>query len=400
MSEANSRLVKVGNAVLILVFLGLLWTPLCARYFSWGGGAQLQEKRTLAARPVLAWATLAQWPAAFDRYYADRFGLRDWLVQAHSNLEWKALGVSPTDRVCFGRNDWLFYAAENEIEDYQGTHLLTPEELSRWQALLEGKQAWLQARGIRYLFVVPPNKGAIYPEFLPSWVKRAPDATTPLDQLGAHLRAHSRVEILDLRQALLEAKKERAVYAPNDLHWTDYGGFVGYRQICRRLQQWFPDLRPLQIGDYHSVQFDYPGDLCLMLGMTRGPAPWELLLPRVPGAQATACAAPSFGTLPPMMFANPPEAFENPKGRRRLLVFRDSFMNHAPMVSLAENFRHSVFIEVWPGPDFQALRSMVEQERPDVVVEECLERKLRYVNVIPDHPEFVLARSAESKVLR
>jgi hypothetical protein len=137
-----------------------------------------------------------------------------------------------------------------------------------------------------------------------------------------------------------------------------------------------------------------------MLGMTRGPAPWELLLPRVPGAQATACAAPSFGTLPPMMFANPPEAFENPKGRRRLLVFRDSFMNHAPMVSLAENFRHSVFIEVWPGPDFQALRSMVEQERPDVVVEECLERKLRYVNVIPDHPEFVLARSAESKVLR
>jgi len=71
---------------------------------------------------------------------------------------------------------------------------------------------------------------------------------TLLDQLLAHLRKHSRVEVLDLRAPLREASRREEVYFPLDTHWNDRGALEAYRAVCGRLKAWFPEIEPLGSG--------------------------------------------------------------------------------------------------------------------------------------------------------
>ena len=59
-------------------------------------------------------------------------------------------------------NGWIFYIAKESLET------TTDKELHQWKVLLEKRQQWLARRNIFYLFLIIPNKGTIYPEFMPA----------------------------------------------------------------------------------------------------------------------------------------------------------------------------------------------------------------------------------------
>jgi len=61
----------------------------------------------------------------------------------------------------------------------------------------------------------------------------------------------------------------------------------------------------------------------------------------------------------------------------RLLMFHDSFAAHCLRDYLAEHFGRCVFLSM--KSDFESLRLMVRQERPQVVIEEWVERTVRQV---------------------
>src|SRR5205823_146236 len=139
-------------------------------------------------------------------------------------------------------------------------------ELTDWQQLLETRRDWLSRRGIKYLFVIPPDKHSIYPEYLPKWLaKRA--SQTKLDQFFAHMKAHSSVPVVDLRPPLEHAKKTTGVYLCTDSHWNTFGGFVGYRSTILALANQMPGLEPLLYEAFDWKAKPTPGgDLANMLG--------------------------------------------------------------------------------------------------------------------------------------
>jgi len=261
--------------------------------------------------------------------------------------------------------------------------------------VLEGKQAWLAAQGIAYLFVVAPNKESIYAEWLPSHLQR-PGAVTLLDQLVAHLREHSRVEILDLRPPLREASRQAEVYFPLDTHWNDRGALGAYRAVCGRLKAWFPEIEPLGIDDFRVWRGAGFCDLCPMVGWHGVTRDSEFLLP-VPrlAARPAPLVLPSGYPWPPEHPSRKPLATERSGRTGRLLMFHDSFAAHCLRDYLAEHFGRCVFLSM--KPDFQALELMVRQERPQVVIEEWVERTVRQVPA--PHPAWTAARR-ETGVLR
>jgi len=371
----NTSIHKITNVIMVLIFIGLIGGPFVGYIFGWGVLSDLGEKRDLTQRPRLGTDSIKTIPEKFETYYKDHFGFRNRLIKGHNLLKYKFLKGGSFGKLLLGENDWLYLNKARMVEDYLGLSPFTSEELERWKTALERRQSWLAERGIRYLFVVAPNKAVIYPENLPDNIRKN-KGRTKMEQLFDYLAENSDVEFLDLRPALLKAKETALIYHRHDSHWTDMGAYVVYKEICNRL----PDIQPWPLENFTITRKKEATDLSMLLGLgDELSRECEYLIPRVPRK-----ASPVKVTLPPkypwprdvLLGNNYTLALENKDGGGRLLFFHDSFSVRGGLRELlGEHFAQSKFIAY--KPDMRCLELLVEQEPPDIVIDELVERKLR-----------------------
>jgi hypothetical protein len=355
--------------LLIAVFLAVITLPLLARALPLDTAFALTENRKPAPFPAISlkgWV-LVTFPRRFEKYWNDSFGFRRLLIRWHSFGK-IALGVSPSPKALIGKSGYLFYTHERSLEYFRGVTPFTPAELERWQQELERREAWLRARGIRFLVLVAPNKETIYPEFMPDVYRRTrPDSR--LDQLLEHLRRRrSPVEVLDLREPLRLAKARERIYHRTDTHWNDAGAYIAYGEILRRLHPWFPEVSAEPRPAERAVRVKSGGDLARLLALEdRFPEESIDMAPRQPRrARPVAFAAPA-GVSNPEDFS----AFEcDGCGGPRVIMYQDSFnTNLAPFLS--EHFSRIVY-----GANSRLLPELFERERPALFLHELVERVL------------------------
>ena len=390
MPTSSSPTKRFGSTALAVMFVVALWLPLAGLLGRWNGIVDIEEKRRPAPPPKWGVDPVRSWPGKFSDYFVDHFGLRKDLLYLHNLCRVGLFGVSSSERVILGKSNWLFYTGSDLIDDFQGLTPFDATELNRWRDVIEGRQAWLEARGIQYLFVVVPNKVTIYPEYLPDCYHRK-GSVTHADQLASHFTGRPDINYLDLRPVLSQAKRRRLVYYPYESHWNHYGAFLGYREIGERLKRGFPDIMPFTLDDY-DVETGEGRTLCHMLGIRDRdwePNPVEYMELRDTKARRVAVTVPDACRSQ----HGPPVAFEKPDTPRRLLVFHDSFLLEVPMAAVSEHFGRSVWLWLNLDLDFERLKLMVEQEQPDVVIEERIERFLKFVP--QDHAAFAEARAAK-----
>lgn len=355
----------IEDRLLIGLFLVALAAPLIAMAIIPGQSTSSDEYRTLASRPPLPQTLreLAKFPGRFGLYFNDHFGFRRPLVRLQALVRVKGLGVSVTPQVIVGKDGWLFLdpAYDPSLSQSRSDKPFTGEQLARWQQALQVRHDWLAQRGIRYLFVIAPEKQSVYPEYLPD-NRRYPQISR-FDQLVAYLRENSDLEILDLRPPLLEAKQTRRLYFKTDTHWDARGGLVASQAIVRELAKSFPEMKPLDESDCVTVRTAMStGDLARMMGLNG----WfveevEGMQLRNPGfvAQVESNGA-SWMLVTTHRDQNLPS----------LLAFCDSFSS-AFATFLSQHFSRAVYRQQLyfdPG--------QVELERPQIVIEEMVERYL------------------------
>ncbi len=162
--------------LLIVAVSALLLAP-TADYFGHVDWSQPpEENRLMAPPPRLAhWtgAGLRDYLVATEAYFNDHFGFRKRLIRWCQQWKTRLFRNKSVNLVVTGRNGWLFASEHQMIEHFIGAAQFTPQQLQSWQRLLEKRRDWLAARGIKYLFVVPPDKQTIYPENLPDWLLNA-----------------------------------------------------------------------------------------------------------------------------------------------------------------------------------------------------------------------------------
>ena len=349
------------KVVLMGVFLALLWLPNLEAVFHWDELPQVNEKRALAKFPALqpGLAGLRSFVNGLEAFYNDHFGFRKRLV--YWGQRWRTVWFqeSPLPTVMIGRDGWLFYSDDQTLEDIRATTLFKPDRLQAWQSLLERRRDWLARRGIRYVFVVAPDKHNVYPEKLPAWIHQV-GPRTKLDQFVAHMKVHSTVPVLDLRPALLRAKSNGPTYLLTDTHWNQYGAFVGYQELMQTLTAQLPGLAPLSLEAFdRSTGTEPGGNLAAML------------------AQATTPEnnCPKLSPRPPLVplrvakdKAESARVFtENAERTGKAIIFRDSFSQAwAPFVG----YHFNQVIYCW---QYHWSRPLIEDEHPDVVIDELLE---------------------------
>jgi hypothetical protein len=248
-----------------------------------------------------------------------------------------------------GKNGWFFYRMD--LNNRQNGRNISTKDLKITQQRIQGIYNSLQKRNITMLLVIAPDKSTIYSYQLPDQIQ-SPKAYTRMDALRTYLVQHGPPVLVDLQQALLEAKKTQDVYYKTDTHWNANGAFVGYTQIMLALSKTYPQLTPDPLSAFkRSDTPPYAHDLLRIMG---APGPLEV----------------SF------QYSWKEKGSPHAKDSPSLLMYMDSF-GAGLLPFMTHHFREVNY--VMSNPRYAPLQSMQEIDRlkPNVVIIEVVER---YVN--------------------
>lgn len=374
-SGTISRLESILLSVLFCIGISL---PLCKQMIMGEPDTLSIEARPLnkfPAPPRKTASSVRKYTTGLENYYNDHFGFRSALLRLNTIVKAGCLRVSPAGNVDFGKNGWLFL---KDWMTFRGTMDVRKQDLEQWRLTLERRDAWLAKRGIRYLYVMAPNKSTIYSDYLAKPLNEA-HAAASIEQLNTYLSAHSQVPFLSLREALLDArtKSPDRLYYPSDTHWNTMGAYVGYRELMLRLQTWFPELQPSKRSDFRVSETMHNGDLARMIGIPEFAAGKEFELEPLSPAKTTETGfklpdVEQSEWILPVSIAN-----TDPTRKLTAVVLRDSF-GTSLVPYLVPHF--SKVISIWStevSQKFEAdLADVVEREKPDVFIEERVERVL------------------------
>lgn len=359
-----------------VLFVLLIGLPMIGTFFAWDFYPAEDENRRMAEFPRFGNLPLSEWPEKTEAWFKDHFGFRNTFIRRQRKMMEELFGRI-SDRALEGLNGWLYLKDNGNISDFLGLRKLSDEKMEELRVSFEGRQKWIEAQGIHYLFVVPPNKPVVYPEYLPEDIQ-AERGIDGIMQWRNYLAEHrSELNLLDLREALIAAKPQGTLYFSNDTHWSHLGSYFGYVAVIDRLKEWLPELEPLPLESCGQVAIEHKGDLVAMIGDGREAhiACKELLSPEasarnvkpMPELEKTACGLSDEITQA--------RIFSNPAGSGRVVIFHDSFGGQGWWDFFPLHFKETVFL-LSLRPSIDTYRRVIEQFQPDVIINEQVHRNV------------------------
>ena len=351
---------KMSDWILISAFFIALGLPLAEKYLPWDPVPIANENRNLASLPQWKWRKkfLQQFPASWEAYYNDHFGWRNSLLYFHSRLIVLGLKQSLNDEIILGKEGWLFTTNDKVLKDYQGFLPLTKEELDYFRLTLEARRDWLAQKGCKFLFVLLPDKQTIYPEYLPDYIRQNA-ARTRADQLADYLHQFSDITFIDARPLLKKTKSLGTLYYLTDTHWNDLGAWIVAEEILRVLKKDFPKLPEIKLSDFKQKTESFGGDLARVLGLPDLLKEKALKLTPLKPRRSKEISYPVHRITE-----------SDDKTLPRALIHRDSFFN-ALLPFTSDFFQKAIY--VW---DYTLNTKLVDQEKPDIVILEMVERMI------------------------
>jgi alginate O-acetyltransferase complex protein AlgJ len=367
----------LGRKVTVIIFLCLIGLPFAGTFLRVTPESVLIENRRLAGFPTVqpTWASLTTFPARAEDYIKDNFGFRSTLIRGYNSLKVFWLHAVPNDQVINGKDGWYFYSPEAFAADKSGVRQISQFQVERWRDDFVAKKRFMEARGVKYLIVIVPDKQDVYPEFLPDSARRFHDVKL-LSRFLAQLQTNGKLPILDLQPVLIAAKGVGRLYEKTDAHWNDLGALIAANSIVDKMRVWFPEIRPLDISLREmKTESGDGGDLAKMLGL-QDKIREERIICSADLLGGFKAVPPKFSfplNLPPIKTPSAEEAIKS-NNSRVALVSVDSFgARLGPYLRCA--FQRTVHLA--PGFDASCedmLPAAVEKEKPDIYIEEMVER--------------------------
>ena len=354
----------------IAAFGLILFAPLCLTPFK------------TFPKPELSPRAIRNYQYAFEPHFNLHFGGRRLFIYLNSCVRLLGFQQSPIKQVVKGKDGWFFYGGDKLTEEFTGETKLTISDLEGWRKHIEQSRDWLAQRGIEYLFVTVPNKHSIYPEFMPDNFKKSKQSS--LDLLLDHLNQHSDVTILDLRNPLLEAKKDHIVYDKTDTHWNIHGAFAAYEAMMNQIVPHMPSLSPLTKDQLNITTFERKGgDIIQYTGLENSIREYShTWTPNFQsGVSVPTNLPPLVGLTPPRWMKDTRRAWQarqcpGAKGSETV-VFRDSFFDILiPLFS--ENFKKTYY--VWSKMNPAIMDQILAQDKISLVIDIHVERTLKHID--------------------
>ena len=339
------------------------------------------EKRALAEFPSVPerYSQVQDFFAEMEQYLNDHFGFREWMIYRYQREVRKRFDqASNVTEVIKGVGNWYFFTGNDMLEDFTGRNLLSDDDLNEWVQSYRDKKKWLEDKGIGYLFVVAPNKMSIYSKFVGApWVDN--QGMGRLTQIKKQLSGDDNSTLLDLTPSLLKMNHLDTLYFKSDTHWTSYGAFLAYQAIADKIESILPDARfkrDFSMSPVMERRCEMENDNCG--GLTDMLLDYESFNESYRKAEKfPKCAnrLPFNFKLSNLRSGHKEFYFHTncADGRLKAVVFRDSFFSDLEPY-LSENFKEIIYL--WKDYDQKNIEELLATFKPDIIIEEKVERIL------------------------
>ena len=234
----------ISNLIMIIAFfLVLIFPPVYFEKVKDTIPQDTSENRKLAEKPEFDSSTIISYSDDYESYDNDNLPFRGIIRNLWTKFNFYILNESTTTQVLVGKNEgskestWLFYQENhdgNPIKEVQGVYDFTAEEVFQIEDAIDKNMEELAKRNIEVYYTFIPNKATLYKEKLPDNITIF-DQDTRVDRLIKYLEDKNTKNIINLKNYLLEAKKNGQVYHKQDTHWNEFGAFVGYKAISQTI---------------------------------------------------------------------------------------------------------------------------------------------------------------------
>jgi hypothetical protein len=308
--------------------------------------------------------------------FEESFFQRNVLIQNYNRLRIK-LGDRVLNNVLIGKNGWIEFTGGRNLDAYQNVLKFSPEDLKTFAQTIRNCHEYAREQDITFLMVVAPNKASIYSDKLPDQIQRLSDVSQ-LDQLNKYLRKQNIPQVLDLRPALLDARKSQETYYPVGTHWNAYGAYVAYETIINALSQDHPNLEPYS-AKFFRIRYISPGasvtrdkDIALLIKA-------NYLVPE----SALFSTRDISGLVNKVDFPDADNGYHEiswipDSDLPSLLIFHDSFGNADLNDFLSLNFSKAFYIHRDAASSFLN-KQIINQFSPDILIYQVVERNLKAI---------------------
>lgn len=249
-----------------------------------------------------------------------------------------------------GKEGWLFLSNDTNrvMEQITGTYNLAGSFDVLWKEVFKFRKKKLDALGVKYTFLIAPNKECVYEQFLPPGLSLSDKR--PVSRVLEQATGH--VEVIYPLHELRELAGSVDVFPKGDTHWNLLGALAAYRLFVSKI-----GVHPVQDSEIEFYT-DSQGDLSSKIGQSTEYVRGRIRRPNYKVVFDN--RVPNTGNR---------KTFENRDlSLPSCVMFRDSFGSILLDV-LAQTF--SRFTAVWQANiDYE----IVEEFRPDFVLSEQAER--------------------------
>ena len=242
---------RFSNTLLVAIFFACLFFPMINIS---GEVKSARENRMLAIQPKLS-EFLKETPIAregYEKYFNDHFCGRVLLIKLHDTIRNKLSKIIRSQgAVYFKEGGWEFFSPFVRDWDHK---LITSHSIVH--NLIQLHQFCQQHR-IRLYVLEVPRKERVYKELIRD--KYGIDDKQFIRALQSQeaIRAEARIRKIPWiypYKELWDAAKQDFVFYKWKHHWTDWGAFVGYRELMKEIRKDFPDIPVSSLDDYNKAQ--------------------------------------------------------------------------------------------------------------------------------------------------
>lgn len=344
------------------IFCLMVFWPFAANIFF--SNTELLDNRPLHEKPTRLDKNFSR---DYEAYYNDTFAGRKKLLKKYGKIQYK-LGIDNGITIQ-GQKGWAFYDSAKvpdgyTLIDYFGEVRFSEDELRQMASGVEKARQFYARRGIDYMIVVAPNKEAMYSEYMPERLqKQRKSEQSRMDLAVEYLQKHTKVKILNFKEALTAAKQKMPmeIYFPLDSHWNEVGGYIGYSAMADYLNKF----------GYHLPVTPLRPEMVSIAGSQKSDLD-------VAGIKDTNYRVSFLDGMPVKCLKDEDHGFmlvyENPQApvKKTLFMIRDSFgMGLVPYLNKA--FARTVYAHNKHNKRPQ-LEALLNEYHPDIMVDELVER--------------------------
>jgi alginate O-acetyltransferase complex protein AlgJ len=375
---------KVVNVLMAIFFILAISIPLITVNKT-SGKISTSENRALANFPAFTTTDNklnTHFIKEFESWFNDNLGFRDKFVKANTILQYDMFGKLTKYDTMIGKNNWLYYITPDIIKDYQHLNLLSQQQLIQWGNSLEGINKFLKEKHIPFITMLNLDKKTIYPENYPDSILKV-GKVSRTDMLVDYLTKQTNLDFFTPKEALLKAKSQEVVYSPryDNAHWNNYGAFIGYLELMKRVKNYIPNIKILSWNDFNITRYDRKVDIYNAVSFSENDYAFNL--------KGKRNAVENRGMLDDinLIYPNLSHRFENNnKQLPKVLILGDSYLYGFLLPDLAESFSELNFIHT---DNMDKINNLISLLKPDIVIFENVERSL-------NHTMDILTKSEEN----